>query len=148
MSIVLAQSYWAFTGNYISAADVLLNNEKPIHYLPTLYLLCHAYELTLKTFLIAHDYPTDKLKGKFGHDLSKLLGEANAKGLKKSVEVSEREVEIVAAINSYYKDKDMPLKYFVPTCKTFPPIEELRGLVGRTHKAVANVVVAKSFEQF
>ena len=148
MSIDLAQSYWAFTGNYIAAADTLLNQEKAEHYLPSLYLLCHAYELSLKTYLIVSDVPVDKLKNKFGHDLCKLLHEANTNGLSQHIEVSENEANAVEAFNVYYKDKDMPLKYFSQTCKTFPPIAELRSLVDRTHKAVAKVIVTKSFDQF
>lgn len=109
--------------------------------------LCHAYELTLKTFLIAHELPVGKLKKDFGHDLGKLLHEANARGLSKLVKISENETSTVAAFNGYYKDKDMPLKYFSPTHKSFPSIAKLRALVIRTHKAVADVVVKKSFEQ-
>jgi HEPN domain len=48
---------------------------------PRYFMLCHAIELSLKAFLSAHGATTEQLRTEFGHDLTKLLSDAIAKGL-------------------------------------------------------------------
>jgi hypothetical protein len=56
---------------------------------PRYFLLSHSIELALKTFLAAHGCSAEKLRKKFGHDLEKLLKEADTHGLVLSPQAHE-----------------------------------------------------------
>ena len=49
---------------------------------PRYFMLCHATELALKAFLLAHGWTEQQMKGRpFGHNISNLLAEAIKLGL-------------------------------------------------------------------
>jgi|SRR6516225_12095013 len=50
-------------------------------YWPRYFLLCHAIELVVKAYLALHGFTQDQLQDNFGHDLKKLLDEADKLGL-------------------------------------------------------------------
>lgn len=54
----------------------------PINW-PRYFMLCHAMELALKAFLLAHGVPSRDLESNriFGHNIAELLNEAHKRGL-------------------------------------------------------------------
>ena len=54
-------------------------------------LLCQATELGLKAFLLSRGMTKHDLRSKFGHNLTKLLGEAKSRGLDKYPQVQRRQ---------------------------------------------------------
>ena len=94
----------------------------------TFYLAGHALELVLKAFLRAKGFSIDDLKNKFGHDLEKLLNQAEAQDLAKFTAVSETHRKLVLLLNDSYKPKD--LEYYVAGQKMWPNFRLLEEFIG------------------
>ena len=70
------------------------------------YLYCRALELVVKAFLLERGVPQSDLKKKsLGHDLLRLLANADELGLAALVEVTASEREEIRKANDYYVDK-------------------------------------------
>lgn len=93
------------------------------------YLLGHALELFLKTYLLTHGIEERDLKNKeFGHRLAKLLGESRRLGLDRVLRVSPELVADITAFGRVYGAKD--LEYFSILHLLVPPrLPNLRRLV-------------------
>jgi hypothetical protein len=90
---------------------------------PTYYLLGHAMEVALKSFLLANGTSPGTLKKKLGHNLAKTARRVIAA---KSNSVSPIVQEYLAAIdllNHYYQAKEF--EYRVTGAKTYPGKETL-----------------------
>ncbi len=78
---------YSLSAEFLEAASVL-SNTPPIrvnYTLVTFYLLGHAAELLLKSYLFQHGVSLEDLRKKYGHDLGLLIEKARSKGLPLSV---------------------------------------------------------------
>lgn len=137
-----AQSTWALANAYLSAAGRLRQHGGPETFIPTVYLLGHALELHLKSYLAWRGLPEKSLRG-LGHDLAACLREALKQGLGTFLTLSHRDVRGLRRINSYYARKE--LEYFVARAKRLGTVEEFLELVHRVSRAVFDPITASSF---
>lgn len=92
------------------------------------YLLGHALELDLKTYLLTCGVEERHLAKKFGHRLDRLLDAAKTHGVNGLVRVSPELVDDMAAFSQVYGDKD--LEYFSILHLVAPPrLPNLRRLM-------------------
>jgi len=81
------------------------------------YLLGHAAELTLKSYLFHQGLSSDELKT-IGHDLKRLIKKSKEEGISKSASFEQ-----LNKLANLYKRKE--LEYRTKSLKTFPDIEDL-----------------------
>ena len=91
---------------YFLAASSLKNEVRGNRILfPKNLLYCLSIELGLKAFLKAQNFSQETLKNSYGHDLVKLLNEAEKKGL--FLLKYDKMVEYSKTYNLLYKKKEM-----------------------------------------
>jgi len=74
------------------------------------YLLGHAIELYLKSYLLHEGFTVTLLKSKkYGHNLTVLLAEAQSRGLEQMIRISPELVEDLRKLNAVYPES---LRYF------------------------------------
>lgn len=74
------------------------------------YLLGHALELYLKSFLLCAGLTSTVLKSrKYGHNLDRLLAEAESHGIEKLVRISPQMTDDLTKLNALYPES---LRYF------------------------------------
>lgn len=139
-----APSFWALARSYLAAADVLMEQGRTDTYLPSIFLLCHALELGLKSYLLSVGFCDSQLRG-IGHDLVKCLSEAEARGLTGHLRFSPSERDDLSRINEYYEGKE--LEYAFGTAKTFPSVEQLRATVDRALTSIFNPLTEDVFRE-
>lgn len=117
---------WTQAKTFASAADFLIGNGwKAPSDDPTYYLLGHAIELALKSFLRAKGKSLDELKGKgLRHDLSAALKQAEAFDLRAYVDLSTEQKAAIRVLSVYYVDKEF--EYIVTGFKLLPTLEILQ----------------------
>src|SRR3972149_10301169 len=117
---------WTQAKSFASAADFLIGNgwKGPFDH-PIYYLLGHAIELALKSFLRAKGKSLDELKGeRLRHDLSAALKQAEALDLRAYVALRPDQEAAIQILSSYYKDKE--IEYIVTGFKELPTLEILQ----------------------
>jgi hypothetical protein len=139
-----APSFWALARSYLSAADALMEQGRTDTFLPSIFLLCHALELGLKSYLLSVGATEPQLRG-IGHDLVKCLAEAEARGLSTHLRFSQAERDDLNRINEYYERKE--LEYASGTAKTFPSVEQLRATVDRALTSIFNSLTEDVFRE-
>jgi hypothetical protein len=127
---------FSLSGEYLEAASILHNTliTQVNVSLVTFYLLGHASELLLKSFLFKKGDTIENLKFRLGHNLAKLIKQAKAKGLPDSLPL-----RYVLALSVQYSSKQTEYR------KTFeaslPPLDlllqEVRGLQAHVFNHVA-----------
>lgn len=138
-----AQSCWALANSYSESSLRLQTAENSAQtFMPSMFLLLHALELHLKSYLIARGH-TDKQLRAIGHDLTKGLRACFQNDLASHVQFSWRELIQIARINKYYMCKE--LEYFVPKAKNFGNIERLAEVVDRVSRGIFNPITEGSF---
>lgn len=128
-----AQSFWALANSYLAAAVTLQEKDCAETRLPSIFLLLHALELHLKSFLISRGLCERELK-RVGHDLLVCMRLCKEHGLSSYVILSWRQQIQIMRLNQYYKYKE--LEYFVPHSKKFGNIEQLNKTVEQIAKAL------------
>ncbi|MEX0696919.1 MAG: hypothetical protein WD014_05820 [Dongiaceae bacterium] len=115
-----ALGLWTQAKSFASAADFLIDNgwEGPFDH-PTYYLLGHAIELALKSFLRAKGKTPHDL-WLLRHDLDAALELANSLGLP----ASPVQRAAIHGLNLYYKAKEF--EYIVTGYKELPTLEILQ----------------------
>jgi hypothetical protein len=120
-------------GDYLAAAKAYRPNARqgsPV----TAFLSCQSIELSLKAFLTLKGLNRDKLKGKFGHNLTKLAATAHEYGLAEFVQISGDDGKLLIAATDWY-DKNKRLQYAVigdvGTGLKYPDDEALEALASR-----------------
>jgi hypothetical protein len=109
---------YSLSSEYFEAATIIYNtpptkiNCSAVIY----YLLGHASELLLKSFLHKKGVPIPALRNKFCHDLSKLAKEARKYNLSSKVNLDN-----IVVLSSTYKYKK--LEYRKKTAEQYPSIE-------------------------
>ncbi|MEX2489659.1 MAG: hypothetical protein WD356_09070 [Pseudomonadales bacterium] len=87
--------------------------------IPVLYLVGHAIELSLKSYLVFHGIPLKDLPTKkYGHDLLKILKKAKELGLGSLVNFDPGEMQALEVLNDLYSSKQ--LNYIVTGSKNYP----------------------------
>ena len=110
---------FSLSGEFFEAASVLRKiHPTRINYsIAIYYLLGHAAELMLKALLYTEGLTAKDLK-KIGHDLSKLIEEAQSRGVPNNIIFTH-----IAELSEIYKSKN--LEYRTNKSKTFPNVDEL-----------------------
>ena len=72
---------------------------------PAYFLAALSIELSLKAFLFARGEKIDRLKQKYGHDLSRLISESRRRKLGKEVKLGRNHLVAVQLLNGPYKQK-------------------------------------------
>jgi len=139
-----APSFWSLARSYLAAADVLMEQGRTDTYLPSIFLLCHALELGLKSYLLSVGASDSQLRD-IGHDLVMCLSEAEARGLARHLRFSPSERDDLVRINEYYERKE--LEYASDTTKTFPSVEQLRATVNRALTSIFNPLTGDVFRE-
>jgi hypothetical protein len=122
-------SFYSLSTEYLSAARILINTP-PIttNYSSVIYyLLGHAAELSLKSFLYK-DGESIKSLMEVGHNLSCLIELAQGKGL------NINGLESIFELSRVYKDKGLEYRklrntYFPPQSQLLKDVEELQQAV-------------------
>jgi hypothetical protein len=113
-------SLFSLATEYLEAADILI--QAPVVKLNvslvTYYLLGHASELLLKSFLVKHGVSLKDLKCKFGHNLAKLIQRARELGLPESVSLTA-----LQELSKNYTPKDTEYRQLVAA--TYPSRDRL-----------------------
>lgn len=111
------------------------------------YLLGHAIELYLKSFLLRDGLTSTTLRSKknYGHSLDKLLTEARKRGIEKFVRVSPQMIDDLARLNTLYPET---LRYFsllhLLTQPQLPPLARLFRLAASLSKKLESHVAVKT----
>ena len=111
-------TFWSLSSEYLEAAIILKNTPptKVNYWAVIYYLLGHAAELSLKSYLFKHEITTKDLKN-IGHDLSGLLKKASEMG-------SENfDLKGIHELSPIYKSKD--LEYRRKKNQTLPSVDGL-----------------------
>lgn len=89
--------------DFLSAAEFVLNRTERIS-LSAYFLFGLSIELSLKAYLLDRGITLKELKSpsKFGHDLTKLLDEAERRGLKDIVILNQQEVGVIRLLGYDY----------------------------------------------
>ena len=140
-----AQCCWALANSYMAAASHLLETHTAETFMPSMFLLLHALELHLKSFLIAQGHSEKQLRD-IGHDLVACLRDCNTHGIRSYVSISWIDQLQIARLNVYYRDKE--LEYFAPKPKSFGNVDRLRNTINQVAKAVVNAIIAETFRSF
>jgi HEPN domain-containing protein len=96
-----AATLFSLSSEFLEAASVLSRTHptQTNYTLVTYYLIGHAAELTLKSFLFKHGDTIDDLR-KYGHDLKRLIKKTRRKGLPLKIST-----QYLQNFSDLYKDK-------------------------------------------
>lgn len=115
--------FWNYARHFLTAARSARTDKEfsPVPY----YLYCHGLELALKAFVLARGGTQHQLKSKIGHNLDRALRQAESKGLRDLVSLTQGETTQVQRANAYYDDKGF--EYFTahPAVTGYPNLPEL-----------------------
>lgn len=104
-----------------------------------LYLLGHALELSIKSFLLHRRVPTQQLREKLGHDLAKCLARARKLGFDRMVfELTARELEEFQHLHELYSRKE--LEYAIGGERRIPRHSVVEAMAERVVFEVARLV--------
>ena len=90
---------------------------------PTYYLLGHATELALKSFLLANGDSLDRLRQRIGHNLAKAARRVRATKCDPLAQTVADNFEVIELLNFYYEAKEF--EYRVTGLKSYPKKELL-----------------------
>lgn len=101
------------------------------------YLACHALECVLKAYLSLKGHSLISLSGSnFGHDLSKLLAQAEKDSLTKIIELSESEKFQINRAGKYYGEKVFEYPTIGETVSAYQHLPDLPILMTLTDRMV------------
>jgi len=99
------------------------------------YLVGHSIELSLKSYLYAKNYDKNKLRRKFGHDLSTLLTECRKRKLGREIKVKKKEAAAIELLNTAYKSKGF--EYLEYGSYSFPEYDYIYGIAKKLSNGLA-----------
>lgn len=107
------------------------------------YLLGHALELYLKSFLMKQGVPLSTLKKKpYSHNISRLLAEAKAKGIERHFRISPELVTDIDEFSSFYAAKGY--EYFPIVVWMFrrhvPKADRVSAFATRLHMRLPEII--------
>ncbi|ODB94077.1 hypothetical protein A3194_05300 [Candidatus Thiodiazotropha endoloripes] len=133
--------FWRHSDSFLSAAEKVLEPQdvseksfKPLddNAIVAYYLVGHSIELSLKSYLYAKNYNKNKLRKKFGHDLSKLLQECKKRKIGREVKIKKNEAAAIDLLSVTYKSKKF--EYLEYGSYSFPEYE----FIFKVAKALSN----------
>jgi hypothetical protein len=128
-----------YSRHYKKAAEVLIAQGLSEHRVPVLYLLTHALELALKSFLLLEGVDARALSRRpYGHNVQFCLTEAQVRGLSLDGWLSSDEVDAVKIASDLSVRRE--LSYLYPVCVELPAVESLRSAVNIVHEMVSTKV--------
>jgi hypothetical protein len=86
--------------SYLQASEILIRKESPKVIVPTYFLMSHALELILKSYLIARGGFDDAALRGLNHDIGRALEEAMALGLHLD---DDRAITMVRILSDFHK---------------------------------------------
>jgi hypothetical protein len=102
---------------------------------PVMYLVGHAIELALKSYLVSSGVSLNDLKSRaYGHNLVVCLAKAESLGLVQLVALTSADREVLRVLNDLYSTKQ--LNYIVTGEKDFPIFGPLQSLCTKLLKAI------------
>jgi hypothetical protein len=128
-----ARSYWQ---SAINLEVLSLDVTHPAA--PVTFMLCHAIELYLKSYLRGHGSTVADLK-KIGHSLSKLSASATGRGLNLDAEG----IEVISHIDA--EGVAIEARYIVTGFKSAPTNEALANLAEQLDKKVGAALISEGF---
>ena len=96
---------WRYGNDYFKAADRILILHPDYVFVPYYSLIGQSIELVIKSFLLDQGIEIKELKKKFGHDLTKLKGEARRRNIESIVELSDTQWEVIHFLNRECKHR-------------------------------------------
>ncbi len=120
------EGFFVYASSYRQAAESLIEQRTSELTVPTIYLLTHALELALKSFLLFKGMTAKNLSNRpFHHDLSHCLSVAEAKDLLGLSVLTQAQREAVASASVMFDRKE--LSYFYEKPAVFPDMEALQA---------------------
>ena len=100
------EGYRVFAEEFLVAAKHLVSRRKERPSPVAFFLLCKSVELALKAYLLGCRVSTKKLKaGYLGHDIERLLTEAEAFGLSDWVSLTQEQKMAIIHARAYYTER-------------------------------------------
>ena len=119
------EGFFVYASSYKRAAETLIAKRNAELVVPTIYLLTHALELALKSFLLFKGVTAKDLSRRpYHHDVSHCLSQAEANGLLGTLLLTERQREAVRSASVMFDKKE--LNYFYEKPAVFPSMEALQ----------------------
>lgn len=127
-----------YADHYLEAAKSALPDKNGGEFHPArLFLVCHSLELALKAFLSLRGRSLDELAGgALGHDLVKLLAEADKQGLGAVVKLTEQQRFWIGRTSTYYAEKVYEYPSVLEALKGY----SLRGDMDRLLEAAETLI--------
>jgi hypothetical protein len=124
---------FSLAGEFVEAASLLISQPPTrVNYsIVSYYLLGHAAELLLKSYLHKQGVPISELKKDYGHDLAELVRRSSAFDV--GVELPQ-----IASLSLAYSEKRLEYRR---RCQTsFPPLDALLSEVSQLQRRVFDQV--------
>jgi len=102
---------------------------------PVMFLVGHAVELALKSYLLARDVGLREIRKDYGHGLRRSLRKAKELGLTALVKLSEEDHHALFLLDDLYSSKQ--LQYIVTGQKSFPAFGSLERVALKLIHAVS-----------
>ena len=120
------EGFYAYAREYKVAAKTLIEQQKPGLIVPIAYLLTHALELALKSFLMFRGIDATALAKKpYRHDVSFCLKAAEERGLlnSKGATLTEEQRKQIAIASELFGNRE--LNYLYEKCSVLPAVDGL-----------------------
>lgn len=132
-------SFFVYAQEFIYAAEMLYQSpNRNAVATASYYLYGHGLELCYKAYLYKCGIGLRELKKEIGHDLGLALRKSKEFGVERYLQIDSEYESIVHGVNKYYSTKE--LEYMSKTFKSFPLLEEVKGVAKRTASAVFDAV--------
>lgn len=129
------EGFFVYANSYKRAAETLVERAGSEMTIPTIYLLTHALELSLKSILLSAGHTARTLsKRPYHHDVSHCLAVTEELGLLGPVMLSAAQRETVAIASKLFSNRE--LSYFYERQAALPDIELLQSGLGTILAAV------------
>jgi hypothetical protein len=125
----------------IAAQEKMRSNSASIDIAPApvLFLVGHAIELSLKSFLLTRDVTLEALRSRdYGHQLHRCLRKAKELELLDLVEITTDENDALTLLDDLYASKQ--LQYIVTGLKRYPPFRPIEQLALKLIYAIGREV--------
>lgn len=150
---ITSHGFWRHSKEFLEAADSVrpppTSEHERYRTKPSLvayYLVGHSIELSLKSFLLAKNYPISELrKRKFGHDLSNILAECRKRKLGREVKLTKNEIAAIMFLDKTYKEKRF--EYFEYGGYNFPEYFYIRDVANKLVNNLARYAMNSPFNK-
>lgn len=96
---------WRYSDEFLRAGQIVKRSIATQVSMPALFLFGQSIELVLKGFLLGRGIPITRLKGRYGHDLRKLLKEARKRKIGIEVKLEPVDLGVIELLGYEYLRK-------------------------------------------